>query len=168
MHPAEILPQRSSCLSNRGNIWKREGEYDKAFEDLNEAIRLNSNHENTWHRQCLSWAGKGERDKAPADLEKMFRLDPHNQQAVRNRAVALLRKCPRKMRGGFAIRQGIGIDGRSASRACEGHASLFLAKQLAFIVSLPFLMAFRKPARISQLACAILSPRGLGRKTSRC
>ena len=66
----------SIIYSNRGNRWSRKGEHDKAMEDHNEAIRIDSTYPAGFMNRGNAYARHGEFDRGIADLTEAIRLDP--------------------------------------------------------------------------------------------
>jgi tetratricopeptide (TPR) repeat protein len=64
------------------------GEYDRAIDCFNMAIRLNAKDAPAYYNRGLAYAHKGEREKAMADFDKTIELDPKFEQAYGNRGFA--------------------------------------------------------------------------------
>ena len=66
----------SARLNNRGNVYIRKGEYEKALADLNEAIRLNPKYVYGYKSRAFLYERMGDKDRAAADRAKVKELDP--------------------------------------------------------------------------------------------
>jgi tetratricopeptide (TPR) repeat protein len=124
-------PNRASAYGNRGNGYYRNGEYDRAIADLNEALRLKPDFPAAFTVRGIAFAGLNEYDKALADLGAAIRLDPKfanpyahrarvefhkgNLDAARADADAAIRLNP-KYAGGYEARGEI----RESSRDYRG------------------------------------------------
>jgi tetratricopeptide (TPR) repeat protein len=69
----------------RGSAWITKGEYDKAIDDFDQAIRLNPKLAPAYGSRGMAWGMKGNYDKAIADSSEAIRLDPKDAAAYRNR-----------------------------------------------------------------------------------
>jgi tetratricopeptide (TPR) repeat protein len=75
----------------RGESWSREGDFDRAIADLDEAIRLRPDNALAYHHRGNAWSSKGELGRALADYEVAISLDPNNPALYRDRGVMLRR-----------------------------------------------------------------------------
>jgi tetratricopeptide (TPR) repeat protein len=64
------------------------GDYDRAIDCFNMAIRLNAKDAAAYYNRGLAYGHKGEREKAMADFDKTIELDPKFEQAYGNRGFA--------------------------------------------------------------------------------
>jgi tetratricopeptide (TPR) repeat protein len=71
-----LKPDYVSALNNRGNIYIRKGEYQKAVADLNEALRLNPKYVYGYKSRAFFYERMGETERAAADRDKVKELDP--------------------------------------------------------------------------------------------
>ena len=62
------------AFSNRGLVFARTGQLDKAIEDFNRAIALSPDDPKAYYNRGLAFDGKGEYDKAIADFSKAISL----------------------------------------------------------------------------------------------
>jgi tetratricopeptide (TPR) repeat protein len=69
---------RSNLLNNRAIAWVSKGDYDRAFADYDEAIRLDPKNAFLHDSRGSAWFSKGEFDRAFADYDEAIRLDPKN------------------------------------------------------------------------------------------
>jgi tetratricopeptide (TPR) repeat protein/curved DNA-binding protein CbpA len=65
----------------------RQGNFDQAIADCDEAVRLEPGKAQAYGRRGNAWAGKGEVDRAQADYEAAIRIDPHNPELLREQGV---------------------------------------------------------------------------------
>jgi len=73
---------------NRGRAWAEKGQYDRAIQDFDEAIRLDPNYPDAFNNRGVAWSGKGQVDRAIADFDQAIRLDPNYAIAIYNRGLA--------------------------------------------------------------------------------
>ena len=69
---------RGWLLPNRGIALSQKKEYDKAWADLNEAIRLDPKLATAYVIRGEIWLKKNDLDHAIADLSEAVRIDPHS------------------------------------------------------------------------------------------
>jgi len=77
---------------SRGSVWLQKGEYDKAFTDFNEAIRLEPGAATYWSNRGNALMHKKEYDKAVADFNEAIRLDPKYAKVYNSRGYAWVTK----------------------------------------------------------------------------
>jgi tetratricopeptide (TPR) repeat protein len=71
----------------RGERWSREGDFDRAMVDFDEAIRLRPDSALAYHLRGNAWSSKGELARALADYEVAISLDPNNPVLYRDRGI---------------------------------------------------------------------------------
>ena len=76
----------SEAYNNRGNVFFKEGDYDRAATDFMNALELDQGNAFAHFGQALVFDGKGERDLAFDCLDKALRLDPDFSFALAARA----------------------------------------------------------------------------------
>jgi tetratricopeptide (TPR) repeat protein len=62
---------------------------DRALDDHNQAIKLDSNSADAYNNRALAWRDKGDLDSALADYDQAILLDPQNSRAYGNRGEIL-------------------------------------------------------------------------------
>jgi tetratricopeptide (TPR) repeat protein len=67
--------RRPSAYNNRGNVWYRRGDFDRAIAD-DEAIQLEPNYGHAYINRGGGWGDKGDFDRAIKDFVQAIRLDP--------------------------------------------------------------------------------------------
>lgn len=72
----------------RGNAYNDKGDYDRAFADYNEAIRLDPKDVYAFTGRGIAYDHKGDPDRAVADFSEAIRLDPKYAKAFFNRGYA--------------------------------------------------------------------------------
>ena len=73
---------------DRGGLLVRMRQFDRAIEDLNEAVRLEPNRASAYLNRGAAWNGLGQYEQAIEDLSKAIELDPDNAGAFTNRGLA--------------------------------------------------------------------------------
>lgn len=76
----------------RGNAYSQKGDYDRAIQDYDQAIRLNPGHAIAFSNRGVAYARKGDYDRAIQDYNQAIRLDPKHADSFSNRGVAYRRK----------------------------------------------------------------------------
>jgi tetratricopeptide (TPR) repeat protein len=76
----------------RGRAYARKSQFDRAIEDLDEAIRLNPNYAYAFNARGAAYGSKGQPDRAIEDLDEAIRLRPNDADAFYNRGSTYLRK----------------------------------------------------------------------------
>jgi tetratricopeptide (TPR) repeat protein len=71
---------------NRGSAWLEMGEYARAIDDFDAAIRLDPSSAWTFNNRGSAWYAKGDLDRAMADFSQAVTLDPGYALAYNNRA----------------------------------------------------------------------------------
>lgn len=79
-------------LASRARVWNYLGEFDKAIDDCNAALRLEPECAMAFDRRAQALTGKGELEAALADFEKAIELTPNYASTYTHRARAWLRK----------------------------------------------------------------------------
>jgi tetratricopeptide (TPR) repeat protein len=79
---------RSGLYNNRANAWRSKGEYDRAFADFDEAIRLGPKNSAARNDRGIAWNARGEYDRAVADLTEAIRIAPKFPLGYANRGEA--------------------------------------------------------------------------------
>ena len=82
----------SVIYNNRGTAYDDKGDYDRAIQDFNEAIRLNPNFERAYYDRGNAYIDKDDYDRAIQEYDEAIRLNPKDANAYNNRGVAYERK----------------------------------------------------------------------------
>jgi tetratricopeptide (TPR) repeat protein len=82
----------ASAFNNRGVAYRYKGEYERALEDYNEAIRLNPNDASHYNNRGIVYRMKGEYDRAISDYDEAIWLKSDYPAAFYNRAIAYTEK----------------------------------------------------------------------------
>ena len=73
---------------NRGVAYGNKGEYDRAIQDYNEAIRINPGYADAFNNRGNAYADKGEYDRAIQDYDEVIRINPEDAVAFIARGLA--------------------------------------------------------------------------------
>ena len=72
--------------NNRGNAYSVKGDYDRAIQDYDVAIRLDPTYPKPFNNRGLAYQKKGDYDRAIKDFDEAIKLDPKYGYAFANRA----------------------------------------------------------------------------------
>ena len=86
-----IDPTLANAYFNRGFVWYKKRDYDKAIEG-SPGDSLNANDADYHNVRGLAWDDKGDHDKAIADYSEAIRLNPNLAVAYNNRGLAWAQK----------------------------------------------------------------------------
>jgi Flp pilus assembly protein TadD len=78
----------SFIYDNRGFAYNRKGDYDRAIQDYNEAIRLNPNEAFAYDARGRAYRNKGDYDHAIQDYSEAIHLNPNLKYVYNNRGEA--------------------------------------------------------------------------------
>jgi len=79
----------ATAFDNRGVAYKRKGEFDRALQDYEQAIRLNPTNANAYNNRGVIYRIKGEYGRAIADYDEAISLKHGDYPAAYyNRALA--------------------------------------------------------------------------------
>jgi len=82
-------PQKlAAAHNNRGVAYRLKGEYDRAMQDYEQAIRLNPDSANYYNNRGIIYRIKGDYDRAIADYDEALWLKSDYPAAFYNRALA--------------------------------------------------------------------------------
>lgn len=73
---------------NRGLLWGRMGDHDRAISDYTETIRLDPGDASAYYNRGNAWKAKGDIDRAVSDYSEALRVNPQHAGAYNNRGVA--------------------------------------------------------------------------------
>lgn len=85
-------PELHLPYTNRGLAYYSLGEYDKAMDDFDEALRINPEHADAYNGRGFTYAELGNLDQALADLTTAIELDPEDASFYSNRGVLYRRR----------------------------------------------------------------------------
>jgi lipoprotein NlpI len=79
--------QAAHALNDRGAVYSDgEGDYDKAIQDYDQAIRLLPDYEGAYNNRGNAYARKGDYDRAMQDFNQAIRLNPDHDSPYLGRA----------------------------------------------------------------------------------
>ena len=79
------------AFTNRGVAYERKGQYDRAIQDYDQAIRLNPNDANAFNGRCWNRAILGQLQLALTDCDASLRLRPNDANTLDSRGFAYLK-----------------------------------------------------------------------------
>jgi len=82
----------SVIYNNRGTAYDDKGDYDRAIQDLNEAIQLNPHAEIAYYGRGYAYKKKGNFDRAIQDFNEAIHLNPNFERAYYDRGNAYIDK----------------------------------------------------------------------------
>jgi tetratricopeptide (TPR) repeat protein len=85
-------PNNAEAYANRGLTYNKMGRYDRALDDLSQAIRLGGNVAAIYSGRCRSYHMLHDEDRAITDCSQAVTLDPKYAQAYLNRGDAYVHK----------------------------------------------------------------------------
>ena len=83
---------QSAAYCNRGAVYSKKDEHDRAIEDYNKAIELDINNINAYRNRGSAYRKKDEYDQTIEDFNKAIGLDTSNAAAYLNRGSAYRKK----------------------------------------------------------------------------
>jgi tetratricopeptide (TPR) repeat protein len=98
------LPPDSLAVAhqNRGTAYLNKGDFDRAIQDYDQAIRLVPDYANAFNSRGVAYQAKGENERALQDYDQAIKLDPDDANALNGRcwlqAVAATVMTPRRHR----------------------------------------------------------------------
>ncbi len=81
-------PKDAFALAHRGRAWQEQRDYEKALADLNDAIRLDSEHAAWYAGRGMVYDRLGEYDRAVGDYDEALHRDPTDAQTLNDRGLA--------------------------------------------------------------------------------
>ncbi len=69
-----MQPDLAEAFSNRGNVYRKKGRFDRAIKDYDEAIRFKPDNAQVFADRGLAYEKKGEPNQALLDFEKAYAL----------------------------------------------------------------------------------------------
>jgi tetratricopeptide (TPR) repeat protein len=88
-------PSLPIAYNNRGEVYLRRGDYDKAISDFNEALRIDPDYETAYtlyENRGSAYLLKGDYERAIVDYNRAVRIRPNYALAYHNRGTAYLNK----------------------------------------------------------------------------
>jgi tetratricopeptide (TPR) repeat protein len=78
--PAASSQPNSNAVAykNRGDTYQRNGDYDRAIAEYNQALRLDPNNEAVYYNRGRAYGLKGDFDRSIADFTQTIRLNPND------------------------------------------------------------------------------------------
>jgi tetratricopeptide (TPR) repeat protein len=82
----------SAAFQLRGAAYAGKGQYDRAIQDFDQAIKLNPKEAETFVNRGGSYDKKGQYDRAIQDFDQAIKLNPSYASAFMNRGIAYRKK----------------------------------------------------------------------------
>jgi tetratricopeptide (TPR) repeat protein len=82
-------PQDATAYVIRGAAWFSRGDYDRAFADFDQAVRVAPNNAGVYNDRGKAYYDRGDRERAIADFDRAIDIDPQFRDAHINRGNAL-------------------------------------------------------------------------------
>jgi lipoprotein NlpI len=80
------------AFNNRGLAYAKNGQYDRAIADYDQAIRLNPQDANAFNNRGVAYDDKSQYDRAIQDYDQAIRLNPQDGDYFNNRCIAYRNK----------------------------------------------------------------------------
>lgn len=80
------------ALYNRASAYQTQGDYDRAIQDYDAAIRLDASDPDTFLNRGVAYGTRGNHARAIRDFDAAIRLDPSNARAFNNRGSSYMAK----------------------------------------------------------------------------
>ena len=84
----ETPQDQASAFNNRGFAYLNKGQYDRAIQDLDQAIKLNPRDANAFNNRGRAYNSKGQHDRAIPDLDQAIKLNPSDAKVFNNRGLS--------------------------------------------------------------------------------
>ncbi len=78
---------RAIAFYNRGGVYQKRGDFDRAAADAGEAIKLDPQYANAYLNRGFAYASKGDNDHAIADFDRTIELNPEEPAAYLDRGI---------------------------------------------------------------------------------
>jgi tetratricopeptide (TPR) repeat protein len=85
----------ANAFRGRGSAYAHKGDYDRAFQDYDQALRLNPSYAHGFFGRGLVYEHKGDIDYAISDSDKAIRLNPCLASAFYERGMSTLLRAER-------------------------------------------------------------------------
>ena len=76
-----------TAFNNRGKAYMRKGDYDRAIQDYDQAIRLKPDYALAFNNRGIAYGRKGDYDRAIQDHDEAIRLKPDDAGVFYNRGI---------------------------------------------------------------------------------
>ena len=70
----------AQLILNRGSVYWKKGDYDRALTEFDEAVRLNPKHAETYYWRGLAYVSKQDYDRAIAEYTTAIKRDPKDAE----------------------------------------------------------------------------------------
>jgi protein O-mannosyl-transferase len=87
-HTLSVTEDNWIMLNNRGLVYGTAGNYERAIEDYDKAIKINPVYAKSYYNRALSYGNLGDHKRALADFDRSIKNDPKFVAAYYNRGMA--------------------------------------------------------------------------------
>jgi len=85
----ETTRDAAAAFYNRGHAYRNQGQFDRAIDDYDQALKLRPNFADAWNDRGVAWRLKGDNERALTDFAEAVRLNPDLPSAWFNRGATL-------------------------------------------------------------------------------
>ncbi|MFM2313566.1 MAG: hypothetical protein RLZZ04_2842 [Cyanobacteriota bacterium] len=78
----------TQVYNNRGITYAKQGDFELAIADFNQAIQINPNDADAYYNRASIYFQLGKDELAIADYKRVIEIDPNNAEAYYNRGIA--------------------------------------------------------------------------------
>jgi tetratricopeptide (TPR) repeat protein len=83
---AQVAPSGQQIHNNLGDVYARQGDFDRAVAEFKTAIEINPNYADAYHNLANTYQQMGQADAAVANYEKALSINPQLWQSYQNLA----------------------------------------------------------------------------------
>lgn len=137
---SELLPEHVYILTERAEAYRAMGDFDHAFADYDEAIKLSPKDGRFWEGRALLHHARGDDASALADLNAAIEVAPNSKDLYVNRAQIY------RALGDIAAAEADETRARNVPKNWPDPSEFILFLTLGFLLSWPKVMLCRRQA----------------------